>query len=127
VPVWIHLSVLAAAGWGLMIATLRWIPREAKVIPPQRHRRERAAGEVPAWRDPSLMAIGFVILAVAMSEGAANDWLPLIFADGFHLDQALGSVRYSLFAAAMTIGRFSGGLVPHSVFSCHISRRQSSS
>ncbi|MBM2614425.1 MFS transporter [Actinoplanes sp. LDG1-06] len=63
----------------------------------------------PVWRDKRLWLIGVVVLAMALAEGAANDWLPLIMVDGHGLDAALGSAVYTAFAAAMTIGRFGGG------------------
>ncbi|MEV6303455.1 MFS transporter [Actinoplanes sp. NPDC051861] len=75
-----------------------------------RSRSERAAasGE-PVWRDSRLLLIGVVVLAMALAEGAANDWLPLIMVDGHGFDPALGSAVYVVFAAAMTVGRFTGG------------------
>ncbi|MDO8189506.1 MFS transporter [Conexibacter sp. JD483] len=61
------------------------------------------------WRDPRLLAIGAIVLSLALAEGAANDWLPLLMVDGHGLDPALGSAAYTVFAATMTIGRFGGG------------------
>ncbi len=61
------------------------------------------------WRDPRLLAIGAIVLALALAEGAATDWLPLLMVDGHGLDPALGSAAYTVFAATMTIGRFAGG------------------
>ncbi|MGI5396928.1 MFS transporter [Streptomyces sp. CA-251251] len=62
----------------------------------------------PLWRDRRLLLIGAVILAMALAEGAANDWLPLLMVDGHGLDATVGSLVYVGFAAAMTVGRFSG-------------------
>src|SRR6478609_5209473 len=50
-----------------------------------------------------------VALALALAEGTANDWLPLVMVDGHGFDAALGSAVYAAFAAAMTLGRFVGG------------------
>ncbi|MEV5069574.1 MFS transporter [Microbacterium sp. LMI12-1-1.1] len=61
------------------------------------------------WKDSRLLLIGVIILAMALAEGTANDWLPLVMVDGHGFDPALGSTIYAVFAAAMTIGRFSGG------------------
>jgi fucose permease len=61
------------------------------------------------WRDYRLLLIGVVILALALAEGSANDWLPLIMVDGHGLDPALGSAIYLVFVAAMAAGRFAGG------------------
>lgn len=60
-------------------------------------------------RHGRLPIIGTVVLAMALAEGAANDWLPLVMVDGHGFDPALGSAIYAVFAASMTIGRFCGG------------------
>ncbi|MFD7057881.1 MFS transporter [Streptomyces sp. NPDC059906] len=60
------------------------------------------------WRDRRLLLIGAIVLAMALAEGAANDWLPLLMVDGHGLDAAAGSLVYVGFAAAMTLGRFGG-------------------
>jgi fucose permease len=61
------------------------------------------------WRDRRLLLIGAVILAMALAEGAANDWLPLLMVDGHGFDPALGSAIFAVFAASMAVGRFVGG------------------
>jgi fucose permease len=61
------------------------------------------------WKDPLIYLIGFVVLALALSEGAANDWLPLLMVDEYKIDAAFGSLVYLGFAIAMTTGRFGGG------------------
>lgn len=68
----------------------------------------QAAGR-PLYKDTRLLLIGAVVLAMALAEGAATDWLPLLMVDGHDLDAALGSLVYVGFAAAMTAGRFCGG------------------
>lgn len=64
---------------------------------------------IPVWRDPRLLAIGVIVLGMALAEGTANDWLPLVMVDGHGFEAALGSSVYAIFAAAMTLGRFIGG------------------
>ncbi|WP_431710277.1 MFS transporter [Glutamicibacter uratoxydans] len=61
------------------------------------------------WFDPSLLLIGVLVLAMALSEGAATDWLPLVMVDGHGFDATSGSLIFTGFALAMTIGRFAGG------------------
>ncbi|MFE7979430.1 MFS transporter [Streptomyces shenzhenensis] len=75
------------------------------------NRSARSAGHSSGrlWRESKLLLIGAVVLAMALAEGAANDWLPLLMVDGHGLDPALGSLVYAGFAAAMTLGRFGGG------------------
>lgn len=45
---------------------------------------------------------------MALAEGAANDWLPLLMVDGHGLGATAGSLVFVGFAAAMTLGRFGG-------------------
>ena len=61
------------------------------------------------WRDPRVLLIGAVVLAMALAEGTANDWLPLVMVDGHGFDPALGSAVFAAFAESMTVGRFAGG------------------
>ncbi|MPY48322.1 MFS transporter [Streptomyces sp. K1PN6] len=77
---------------------------------PSRPSHSEAAQSPPVrlWRDPQLLLIGLIVLAMALAEGAANDWLPLLMVDGHGLTPALGSLVYVGFAGAMTIGRFGG-------------------
>lgn len=76
-------------------------PGEAKT---QNARRSWLA----AWREPRLLMLGMIILALALAEGSAMDWLPLLMVDGHGLSPTLGSAIFAGFAAAMTVGRFLG-------------------
>lgn len=72
---------------------------------------EGASAGRSLWKDSRLLLIGALVLALALAEGTANDWLPLIMVDGHGFDEALGSVIYAVFAASMVVGRFCGGRV----------------
>ncbi|WP_440899251.1 MFS transporter [Actinosynnema sp.] len=61
------------------------------------------------WREPRTLAIGAIALGMALAEGTANDWLPLIAVDGYDLSSASGAFLYSFFGASMAVGRFAGG------------------
>lgn len=61
------------------------------------------------WLETRLLLIGLIVLAMALAEGAANDWLPLVMVDGHGFGAASGSLIYTAFALAMTAGRFGGG------------------
>ncbi|MEV4278499.1 MFS transporter [Actinoplanes xinjiangensis] len=101
--------------WHLLLIGLISVPValiSAGRLPAGVGRRAATAVEgEPVWRDPVLLLIGTIVLAMALAEGAANDWLPLIMVDGHGVDPALGSAVYVVFAAAMTIGRFTGNRV----------------
>lgn len=119
----IHLLAVGLLGVIVFIPAMRCVPagtgqmpRSRQVIPAE------AAGQstpepivsgspspTPVWRDPRLIAIGVIVLGMALAEGTANDWLPLVMVDGHGFEAALGSSVYAIFAAAMTLGRFIGG------------------
>ncbi|MGC5167683.1 MFS transporter [Luteimicrobium sp. DT211] len=84
----------------------------AAVLPPDDDarptRRARLAGSLGAWREPRTLLVGLVILAAALSEGSANDWLSLAVVDGFGRTEAVGGVVFGTFVAAMTVVRIAG-------------------
>lgn len=108
-PVAAHLAIVTA----VIVFGLATVARRIPADGGRQVRDDRGPAplaERPAvWKDTRLLLIGAIILALAMAEGTANDWLPLIMVDGHGLDAALGSAVYVLFAAAMTLGRFAGG------------------
>ena len=65
-----------------------------------------------AWLEPRTLAIGLMVLAFTLAEGAANDWLALSLVDGYDAPP-LGRRRSAspLFVAAMTAGRLVGPVV----------------
>lgn len=107
-------------GWHLLTVTLAiaavsvWA---VLAIPPGTGRAEAVAdagatgrtSPLRVWRDGRLVLIGFIVLAMAFAEGSANDWLPLVMVDGHGTSATVGSLTYTVFAAAMTLGRFAGG------------------
>ena len=104
-PVVTHMLIVAVA----VIVALTFAIRP---MPANVGRRSHVAHDTPrtqVWRDPRLLLIGVIVLALAMAEGTATDWLPLLMVDGHGFSATLGSGVYAIFAATMTIGRFSGG------------------
>ncbi len=61
-----------------------------------------------AWREPRTLAIGLLVLTFAFTEGSANDWMALAFADGYHVSNAHAVLGFAAFVAAMTVGRLVG-------------------
>ncbi|MFJ8826691.1 MFS transporter [Streptomyces sp. NPDC102467] len=107
-----HLAVAALIATGILIYAMRAVPGGVGISAAR-----RAPGSTPGstpgsrpqvWKDRKLLLIGAIVLAMALAEGAANDWLPLLMVDGHGLDATVGSLVYVGFAAAMTLGRFSG-------------------
>ena len=62
-------------------------------------------------RHEQALILGVVILAMALAEGSANDWLPLLMIDGHNLNHTQSTLVYAGFTAGMTVGRFLGGYV----------------
>ena len=114
VPVSWHLAVVALVATGILVRAMRAVPvgigisaaPSTPVSGPSPGPAQRPRPQV--WKDRKLLLIGAIVLAMALAEGAANDWLPLLMVDGHGLDAAMGSLVYVGFAAAMTLGRFSG-------------------
>ena len=81
--------------------------------PGSSYARASVRGSVTAflsvWTERRTLAIGVIVLGMALAEGSANDWLPLIMVDGFSLSAATASLVYAFFGLSMAIGRFSGG------------------
>jgi fucose permease len=68
-------------------------------------------GTRSAWLEPRTLAIGLMVLAFTLAEGAANDWLALSLVDGYDARHWVGVVGFALFVASMTLGRLGGPLV----------------
>lgn len=68
------------------------------------------AERLSVWREPRTMGVAFIILGFNLAEGTASTWLPIAMVD-IGMTEAFATATYTTFAAAMTITRFSGGLV----------------
>jgi MFS family permease len=71
-------------------------------------RSRGARSALSAWTEPRTLLIGLVVLAAALTEGAANDWVSLAVVDGFGTDNAMGAVGLAVFLTAMTGMRLLG-------------------
>lgn len=71
-------------------------------------RRTSLGSALGAWREPRTLFIGVVILAASLSEGSANNWLPIAVVDGFAETEAVGAFVFGAFVTAMTVVRLVG-------------------
>ncbi|HEX6248865.1 MAG TPA: MFS transporter [Nocardioidaceae bacterium] len=62
-----------------------------------------------AWKEPRTVAIGVMVLSMALTEGVANDWLAVALVDGYDVPAWVGASGFALFVTAMTLGRLVGG------------------
>jgi fucose permease len=106
VPLPVHLGVL-----GLLAVVLAL--RGTHAFLPAEEVDEGAATSSPgsAWLEPRTLAIGVMMLAFAVVEGAANDWLSLALIDGYDVAHWVGVSGYALFVSSMTVGRLAGPVV----------------
>lgn len=107
VPVTWHLIVIGVLTFILMVSFAGAITSGTGLTKPQNAGIAKQSSP-SLLKDGKLLLIGFITLAVALAEGAANDWLPILMVDEYGFDQASGSLIFLAFAAAMTVGRFSG-------------------
>jgi len=105
-PLHMHLTGAAALILAGVLVSVRFFTPVASAA--------RSAGTadrrhpLAAWREPRTLLIGLMVLAAALVEGTANDWLALALVDGYDTSHAVGALGLGVFVAAMTIGRISG-------------------
>ncbi len=103
VPTLWHLPPLAVAAVAMLLwSTRAFLPDE----PEEQHGVRPSAWS--AWREPRTLLIGLMVLALALTEGTANDWLALALVDGYDVEHWVGVAGFAVFVTAMTIGRMVG-------------------
>ncbi|MES5824677.1 MFS transporter [Streptomyces sp. RG80] len=109
IPVSWHLAAVSLLAVGLLVHAMRAIPEgTGRTAFEQSHEAQADKHRPALWKDRQLVLIGAIVLAMALAEGSANDWLPLLMVDGHGMGATAGSLVYAGFAAAMTLGRFGG-------------------
>jgi MFS family permease len=93
-------ALLVAALGGLSVQG--FLPVTPAEEPPAR------GSALRAWREPRVIAIGVMVLAMALTEGVANDWLAVAMVDGYDAPAWVGAAAFALFVASMTVGRVTG-------------------
>ena len=120
---WLHAPLLVQFAF-ISVLTLVWrlraIPgavldpapvRSAVAGEPDAPPARRGAGmreALSAWRERRTLLIGVVIMAAALSEGSANNWLAIAVVDGFEQTEAIAAIVFGIFVAAMTTARLAG-------------------
>lgn len=105
VPLLLHVPALA-----LLAALAAW-RTAATYLPAAKAREEQEPTPFSPWREPRTLAIGVMVLAFALTEGAANDWLALALIDGYDARHWVGVAGFALFVCSMTAGRLLGPVV----------------
>ncbi len=105
VPLLLHVPMFA-----ILAALAAWRAAGAYLPPTVTHEDAEVVACSP-WREPRTLAIGVMVLAFALSEGAANDWLSLALIDGYDVRHWVGVTGFTLFVSAMFVGRLVGPVV----------------
>jgi MFS family permease len=104
VPVSWHLGLAAVPVLvGPLVAVRAFLPADTE----QEETADRRSAW-QAWREPRTLAVGLMVLAMALTEGVANDWLAVALVDGYDVPAWVGASGFALFVAAMTAGRLGG-------------------
>lgn len=110
VSITVHLPVALAVSFvGLLWSVTGFLPRaeEPRHVAADGAVAHRGArGALAAWGDSRTLLVGLVVLAAALTEGSANDWVSLSVVDGWATSDAIGALGLWLFVAAMTGMRF---------------------
>ncbi len=107
VPAGAQFLAVATAVLAVAFLALPGVPRRAGDRAPRREARLSTA-----WREHRTVLIGITVLAFALLEGTAGDWLALGLVDGHGASQVVGALGYDVFVAALTAGRAAGaGLI----------------
>jgi hypothetical protein len=85
-----------------VLATRRFLPAAGE------DEVDREGGHLRTWSEPRTLAIGLMVLAMALTEGVANDWLAVALVDGYDVPAWAGAGGYAIFVSAMTAGRVGG-------------------
>ncbi|WP_432479564.1 MFS transporter [Nocardioides sp. GXQ0305] len=101
-PMTLHLALAAVVVLAALRAPARYLPAQ-----PDAH----SGSSLDAWRDPRTIGIGLMVMAFALTEGAANDWLALAIIDGYDARHWVGVAGFAVFVVAMSTGRLVGTVV----------------
>lgn len=112
VPLAAHLTAITLITAVLLLSYIKDIPAGlGQQIGGGRNLDETNHNGESIWVDKRLPFIFLIVFGLALAEGAAYDWLPILLIDEYHFSAATGSLLFVLFAALNTVGRFSGGLL----------------
>lgn len=104
----LDLSVLAHLAIVLPVSYVALLVCARSFLPAGTHDPAPVGRAASAWLEPRTLMIGLVVLAAALTEGAANDWVSVAVVDGFAVDDEVGALVFGAFVTAMTAMRLLG-------------------
>jgi len=109
----VHLSVVFLLAAAAALYFVRQLPPSTGLRVRNEGEPTQSNGSVLGIVNGPLLLIGLIVLAVALAEGSATDWLPILAVDEYGTSKSTGSLTYMAFAAAVTAGRLGGGGILH--------------
>lgn len=104
-------GIVAAAG---VAAAAKYLPTAGKLEAQSSSTHDSATlGLADAIREPRTLLIGITVLAFALCEGVAGNWLALSLVNGHDTSQSIGALGYAVFVSALTAGRATGSILIH--------------
>jgi MFS family permease len=98
-----HAGLVALLVGGLpVVCVRRFLAPEAEQV------SQRRASALSAWTEPRTLLLGLLVLAMALTEGVANDWLAVGLVSGYGVPAWVGAAGFALFVTSMTTGRVLG-------------------
>lgn len=108
VPVTAHLSVVAVVVGASTFVMVRAFLPDVADAPADEPSTGGTRKFLRFWTEPRTLLIGVFVLAFAFTEGAGIDWIAVAVIDGYHTPAAVGTLAFTLFLTAMTVGRWFG-------------------
>jgi fucose permease len=107
VPVLWHFLAVAVLGAALVVPCVRRVHNHS-AVPANDAAAAHSGFVLKAFANRQVLLIGLFALGLALTEGAAHDWLPLLMVDGYQLSNTQGTMTYLLFTCGVTAARLSG-------------------
>jgi len=109
-PVTVHLPCVAVVvAVGALSVVRAFLPAgTASTAGAEHEAAEKPRNPMGAWTEPRTLTIGLMVMALALTEGVANDWLAVALVDGYDVPAWVGASGFALFVTAMTVGRTGG-------------------
>ncbi len=102
------MTVVAIAFLAVVFLTRGFLPDSPAPVDDGAAQPGPPASFARVWLEPRTLMVGLVVLAAALTEGAANDWLALAVVDGFEVPNDVGATGLTIFLVGMTAMRFAG-------------------
>ncbi|HLS63638.1 MAG TPA: MFS transporter [Ruania sp.] len=102
------MTVVAVAFLAVVFLTRGFLPEPEEQVDDGAAQSGPPASFARVWLEPRTLMVGLVVLAAALTEGAANDWLALAVVDGFEVPNDVGATGLTIFLIGMTAMRFAG-------------------